>query len=439
MDTTSKRKKTTLSWKLFISFGFMFLLFAVCFIVYQNQRERQFKVALLNQQLQNYNAHLDEALQRIPLEDESLNQYIASHPVPSIRISVLDVNGYVLYDNKTDSYPIMSDHRSRKEIRDAIAKGSGYDIGRMSSSVGEEYFYSATYCPEKNIIIRSALPYDDDLPQSLKADRTFLWFALTLVFLLTLVLYWFTGRIVETIDKKQEKASFELQKELTQNLAHEFKTPIAEIRAYLETLQNTPDMPEDTRMRFIGRSFALSRRLSDLTEDLSTLDAIEADRSSLLFEEIDAAEIVLQAVQETKEALTRHRQTIDLDLPASIPVTGNRKLIFSIFKNLIDNAVFYAGEGASISIRARRDGTRWKFVFSDNGPGVPEDSLAKLYERFYRTDKSRSRESGGTGLGLSIVKDAVLLHGGDIRAEAVHPHGLKHEFWISEAAGASTS
>lgn len=422
-----------LSWQLFICISFMFLLFAGCFIIYQEQRERQFKVALLNQQLQNYNEHLSEALQTMPLEDNSLNLYIASHPVPSIRISVLDDHGYVLFDNKTDRYPNLSDHRNRKEIRDAVTKGSGYDISRVSSSVGEAYFYSATFYPDKNIIIRSALPYDEELPQSLKADKTFLWFALSLILILTLALYWFTARIADAIDKKQEKASFELQKELTQNLAHEFKTPIAEIRAYLETLQNTPGMPEETRTHFIERSFVLSRRLSDLAEDLSTLDAIESERTSLSFEEIDVVPIISQAVRESEDALARHKQVLRLNLPASIPLKGNEKLIFSIFKNLIDNAVLYAGDGSTLSIEAWHESNKWRFVFSDNGHGVPETSLAKLYERFYRTDKGRSRAFGGTGLGLAIVRDAVLFHGGDIWAEPVLPHGLKHEFWIMES------
>lgn len=433
MDIALKKRMPKLSWQLFICISFMFLLFAGCFIIYQEQRERQFKVALLSQQLQNYNEHLNEALQTMPLEDSSLNLYIASHPVPSIRITILDDHGYVLYDNKTDKYPNLSDHRSRKEIRDAVAKGSGYDISRVSSSVGEAYFYSATFFPDRNIIIRSALPYDEELPQSLKADKTFLWFALSLILVLTLALYWLTARIANAIDRKQEKASFELQKELTQNLAHEFKTPIAEIRAYLETLQSTPGMPEETRTHFIERSFVLSRRLSDLTEDLSTLDAIESDRSSLSFEDIDVVSIISQAVRESENAMARHKQVLRLNLPESIPVKGNAKLIFSIFKNLIDNAVLYAGEGSTLCIEAWHESNRWRFAFSDDGHGVPEKSLAKLYERFYRTDKGRSREFGGTGLGLAIVKDAVVFHGGDIRAEPVLPHGLKHEFWIMES------
>lgn len=432
MDTTSNKRRPTLSWQLFFSIGILFLFFAGCFLVYQSRRERLFKIALLNQQLQDYNAHLGEALQYRPLEDDSLNEYIASHPVPSLRITLLDPHGYVLYDNKTDAYPDMEDHRGRKEILEAISKGSSYVLDRVSSTADDAYFYSATFFPEQNLIIRSALPYDDELPRILRADTTFLWFALALITLLAGLLYWFSKRTGDQVDRNQEKASFALQKELTQNISHELKTPIAEIRAYLETLQDHADMPEETRARFLLRSNALARRLSALVEDLSTLDTMDAGKMAQPFEEVDLAEIIRQVTLETEDALTGKGMTLALSIPESIPLNGNPKLLYGIFRNLTDNALLYAGEGAEISLRAWRDGKRWHFVFADNGNGVPEASLPKLYERFYRTDKGRSRKLGGTGLGLAIVKDAILLHGGDIRASANTPHGLKHEFWIPD-------
>lgn len=430
MDTIIKKKTLTLSWQLFFSIGILFLLFAGCFLVYQSRRERLFKIALLNQQLLDYNAHLGEALLYRPLEDDSLNEYIASHPVPSIRITLLDPHGYVLYDNRTDAYPNLGNHLNRKEIQDALSKGSGYVLDRVSSTVDEEFFYSATFFPEQNLIIRSALPYDDNLPSILRADTTFLWFALALITLLAGVLYWLSQRTGEQIDRNQEKANFALQKELTQNISHELKTPIAEIRAYLETLQDHKDMPEETRARFLLRSNELARRLSALVEDLSTLDTMDAGRMAQPFEEVDLAEIIRQVTLETEDTLTGEGMTLALSIPESIPINGNPKLLYGIFRNLMDNALQYAGKGAGISLQAWRDGEIWHFIFADNGNGVPEASLPKLYERFYRTDKGRSRKLGGTGLGLAIVKDAILLHGGDIRASANSPHGLKHEFWL---------
>ena len=111
---------------------------------------------------------------------------------------------------------------------------------------------------------------------------------------------------------------------------------------------------------------------------------------------------------------------------------GNRSLLYSIFRNLTDNALAYAGEGTTISLSANEQGNKWHFIFSDNGQGVPPEHLARLFERFYRVDKGRSRKMGGTGLGLAIVKNAVLLHGGTIRVSNLPEGGLKFEFTIKK-------
>jgi len=419
---------TQLSRHLFLSIISLFLLFAGAFLLYQNRREKAFKTTLLNQRLQDYNAALGDFLHNGAVEESAVQGYLLSHPVASLRLTLLDSHGFVLFDNQTQEYPNLSDHRSRKEIREAMDKGSGYCIERRSVTVDKEYFYSATYFPEKDLIIRSALPYDDRLPLLLKADYSFLWFAAILMAALVLVLYAFSKKVAGNVSRKQDLESLELQKQLTQNISHELKTPLSGIRAYLETLHLHPEMPEETRSQFIERSCALARRLADLTEDLNTLDAAER---VVLREELNVADILLQVLQDTGEDFREKRMALETDFPESIPLVGDRKLLYSLFRNLVDNSLRYAGEGSTVYIRARKEGKSWHFVFSDNGPGVPEESLPHLYERFFRTDKGRSRELGGTGLGLSIVREAVRLHGGDIRAHALTPHGLQHRFVLS--------
>lgn len=417
-----------LSRQLFLSIISLFLLFAGAFLLYQNRREKAFKTTLLNQRLQDYNAALGEFLPSGAIEESAIEEYLLSHPVASLRLTLLDPHGFVLFDNQTQEYPNLSDHRSRKEIREALTAGSGYCIERRSITVDKEYFYSATYFPEKDLIIRSALPYDDHLPLLLKADYSFLWYAVLLMAALVLVLYVFSRKVAGNVSRKQDQESLELQKQLTQNISHELKTPLSGIRAYLETLHLHPEMPEETRAQFIERSWALSRRLADVTEDLSILDAAER---VVLREELDVADILRQVLQDTEDGFREKRMFLETALPESIPLIGDRKLLYSLFRNLVDNSLRYAGEGSTVSVRAQKEGKAWQFSFSDNGPGVPEESLSHLYERFFRTDKGRSRELGGTGLGLSIVREAVRLHGGDIRACAVLPHGLQHNFTLS--------
>lgn len=124
--------------------------------------------------------------------------------------------------------------------------------------------------------------------------------------------------------------------------------------------------------------------------------------------------------------MTFHNQ-----LPGELIVKGNRSLLYSVFRNLTDNAIAYAGEGTEITVAARRHQDYWTFTFSDNGVGVPEEHLARLFERFYRVDKGRSRKLGGTGLGLAIVKNAILLHKGMIRVKNNPTGGLCFTFTIA--------
>lgn len=421
-------KKLSFSSKLFLSIIALFLAFASCFLLYQARREKAFKIALLNRQLQDYNTALGDALQSMPLQEDSLAQYLRRHPLPALRLTIIDPRGYVLYDNCSKDYPYLSDHRDRKEIREALQDGSGYDLDRVSRTVEQEYFYSATYIPAQELIIRAALPYDDTLPKALKADSSFLWFAALLVLVLVVVLFRFTRKTSALLQQMQDRENLEMQRELTQNISHELKTPLSGIRAYLETLHEHPELPEETRRQFIDRSWALTRRITDLMEDLGTLDAAQRP---IRRERLDLREIIGQVQEDSLGAFKEKQMLWECSLPETMPMTGDAKLLYGLFRNLTDNALRYAGEGSTVTLQAKKEGTFWQFSFADNGPGVPEDSLPHLYDRFFRTDKGRSREMGGTGLGLSIVREAVRLHGGTIRADNVPPHGLRHSFTLS--------
>ena len=432
MDTASAMSKPSLSTQLFVSIIALFLAFAGAFLLYQARREKAFKIALLNRQLQDYNAHLGEALGYTPLTEESVEKYLLAHPLEDLRVTILDPHGYVLFDNQTKAYPNLSDHRERKEIADALRTGSGYDLDRLSTTVEKEYFYSATFIPSQDLVIRSALPYDGSLPQALRADTSFLWYAAALMLLLIGVLYWYSRHTGSRIRARQDIESYALQKELTQNIAHELKTPVTGIRGYLETLEAHPEMPRETRERFLGRSLSLTRRLGTLIDDLSTLDALEGRGTQVQFAPLDAAETIRTVIEESEEALREKKMQLDVQLPDAIPLSSDAKLLYSIFRNLMDNAINYAGEGTTISLAAQAENNFWHFCFADNGKGVPPESLPRLYDRFFRTDKGRSRELGGSGLGLSIVKEAIELHGGAIRAESVTPHGLRHRFTLPQ-------
>lgn len=140
--------------------------------------------------------------------------------------------------------------------------------------------------------------------------------------------------------------------------------------------------------------------------------------------------MVASIIQDTSLEMSERGMTFDNKLPDGITVKGNQSLLYSVFRNLTDNAVAYAGEGTTITLSVEPKDEFWSFTFSDNGVGVPYEHLPRLFERFYRVDKGRSRKMGGTGLGLAIVKNAVLLHGGTISVSNNITGGLRFEFTL---------
>lgn len=233
---------------------------------------------------------------------------------------------------------------------------------------------------------------------------------------------------VQTTRKEQDI----LKRQLTQNIAHELKTPVASIQGYLETILDNPHINEATKAQFLQRCFAQSERLTSLLHDISTLNRLDDGSDMIDFEAVDITRLVTDIIRETALARQERKMTFDNRMPEHIVVKGNRSLIYSIFRNLTDNAIAYAGEGRKMTLEAKEQGNKWHFIFRDNGQGVPSEHLARLFERFYRVDKGRSRKMGGTGLGLAIVKNAVLLHGGTIRVSNLPEGGLKFEFTLKK-------
>lgn len=222
-----------------------------------------------------------------------------------------------------------------------------------------------------------------------------------------------------------------LKRQLTQNVAHEFKTPVCSIQGYLETIiQNYPgNLTEEQLMHFLKRCYSQSDRLSNLVQDISQLNDMSGGVQRIDKELIDLSRLVRNLLGEVGNKLSEQRMTVENMLPPTLLINADNSKIYSIFRNLIDNAISYAGEGSTVKISCfRTDEKFFYFSFSDNGTGVPEEHLARLFERFYRVDKGRSRKLGGTGLGLSIVKNAVSLHGGTISVRNVPGGGLEFVF-----------
>lgn len=234
-------------------------------------------------------------------------------------------------------------------------------------------------------------------------------------------------------DITQEEEQARLKRQLTQNIAHELKTPVSSIQGYLETILSNPNIPKETVKTFLERSYAQSNRLTTLLRDISVLTRMDEAPEMMEREAVNLSLVVENIINEVNLGLEeKHIKVINL-MPQALMINGNHSLLYSIFRNLMDNAIAYAGTNIQITINCfRQDDTFYYFSFSDSGVGVEEEHLTRLFERFYRVDKGRSRKLGGTGLGLAIVKNAVLFHGGTIFAKNAPNGGLEFVFTLQK-------
>lgn len=234
-------------------------------------------------------------------------------------------------------------------------------------------------------------------------------------------------------DITQEEEQARLKRQLTQNIAHELKTPVSSIQGYLETIISNPNIPQENVRVFLERSYAQSNRLTFLLRDISVLTRMDEAPELVEKEQVNLSKIVENILNEVALSLEEKHITVVNKLPSEVILTGSSSLLYSIFRNLTDNAIAYAGNDIQITINCfREDEKFYYFSFSDTGVGVPEEHLNRLFERFYRVDKGRSRKLGGTGLGLAIVKNAVLFHGGTIFAKNMPKGGLEFVFTLKK-------
>ena len=461
---------------------FLFLLafswtIILCSIGFHFLREKEYKSELLSAQLQLYNRQLLETIEDgLPFE-EFIETY--SKPYQDLRVSVITLTGAVIYDNMI-SIDSLDNHRQRHEIAEALKNGSGYHIGRQSVSDGREYFYSAT--KGDRVIVRTAIPYSPSLKELLKADWDFLGLMIILSLVTSTLAYFATRKLGKNIKRltqfaakaekgeyfdedelfpndelgtisnhivhlytklqqtikdrdvayeatmREEQEKIRIKRQLTNNINHELKTPVASIQVCLETLLSGINLSEEKRQGLIERCYINNERLRRLLSDVSLITRIE-DGSQLIGKESVVINNIIEEIADELEIMPEEEKfTLHTDFPEQVVVEGNTSLIGSIFRNLTENAIAYSG-GRNIYISLIENNDQMcKIRFEDDGCGVDDKQLPRLFERFYRVDKGRTRRMGGTGLGLAIVKHAVQFHGGTIIASN-HPNGgLRFEF-----------
>lgn len=221
-----------------------------------------------------------------------------------------------------------------------------------------------------------------------------------------------------------------LKQEMTSNVAHELRTPVTSIRGYLETL-NDQALSEDKQKQFIDRAYQQVIRLSALIEDVSLLSNIEESPGRYAMAKINILQLVNEVRIDLSDKLQKHSIHFEMSIDEHKTIDGNYTLLYSVFRNLIDNSINYGGESIEIHINNyMEDDTYMYFSYYDTGRGVEDQYLNKLFERFYRAEEGRTRNTGGSGLGLSIVRNAILLHKGQIEVRNRQGGGLEFLFTL---------
>lgn len=469
MAMDSWNKKISFPKKLFLWLLGYSLLLVGCFVIFQYHREKEFKQEELNARLQGINMEILSEMQH----GDSIPAIMANFP--DLRISVIAPDGKVVYDNSLDP-KIAKNHLDRQEIAMAKKRGEGFTVRRHSATTGESYFYSATK-GDDGYIVRSAVPYSVSLRELLSADMGFLWIMGGITLTMCILGYFMTRRVglhiirlnnfaekaergeriydsspfpedelgsisnhivrlyanlqqaISDRDNEHRLALYEqkekerIKKQLTNNINHELKTPVASIQVCLEILMSH-NLSEEKRNEFLKRCMDNSERLKHLITDVAQLTRMDDAPESIEKEPLDLGDIISDTISECEPVAESKEIRIYNEVKQQLPILGNHSMLTSIFRNLIDNAITYSG-GSEVCIKlADKSDNKMVVTISDNGSGVADEHLPRLFERFYRIDKGRSRAAGGTGLGLSIVKNAVLLHGGKITVDNQMSGGL---------------
>lgn len=358
-----------------------------------------------------------------------------------LRITLVGEDGSVVYDSLEDQSR-MENHRERPEIVEAFEKGEGYDM-RKSATSAKHTFYYAVLMDDGEVL---RIGKDSQSIYNLVFNMAALIVLVgILVFLLCAGLaHRLTKRLVEPIEKmadnivmlddsdvydemkpfvamiKQQHIDIlkhsQMRQEFTANVSHELKTPLTAISGYAELIASGMTGGKDT-IHFATEIHKSAERLQYLINDIIKLSELDSDETKLEFEPLNLHELALNCQAMMELQAEKNEVTIDVEGYA-VEIQGNKNLIEELIYNLCSNAVRYNKRGGRVILLTEREDGHPVLVVKDTGIGIPKESQKRVFERFYRVDKSRSKSTGGTGLGLAIVKHIVAQHEAQISLES---------------------
>jgi len=348
------------------------------------------------------------------------------------RITLIRPDGVVLADSEAgDDYVNMQNHSNRPEVIDALATGSGH-ARRVSATFGREFIYEAVLqnMPDgSNLIVRVSLEVDKVKIASGHAQPTVALSAIIGIALGIVIAALYTRRLTRPIREMEKelaetfekyKKADNIRKEFVANVTHELKTPLTSIAGFVETLQGGAGDKPEVRSRFLEIISLEAARLSRLIDDTLIISDIENGRDMA---PLDGDVDVKQAIEEVLESLQALAESKSMEMrfeyQYEMHIGGNEGRFKQMMLNLVENAIKYSEDGKHVYIKAEKNDDGYVHVsVRDEGIGISEEDIPRVFERFYRVDKSRSREAGGTGLGLAIVKHIATLFNATLEVES---------------------
>ena len=358
-----------------------------------------------------------------------------------LRITLVNQDGSVIYDSLEDETK-MENHKDRPEIAETLTKGEGYDIRKSATSTKHTFYYAILM--KNGEILR--IGKDSKSIYSLVFNMAGLIVIVgVLVFILcTILAHRLTGRLVEPIEKladnivmlddsdiyeeiqpfvamiKQQHIDIlkhsQMRQEFTANVSHELKTPLTAISGYAELIASGMTSGEDT-IHFATEIHKSAERLQYLINDIIKLSELDSDETKIEFETLNLHEMALNCQAMMEIQAEKNEVTVEVE-GYNVEIQGNKSLIEELMYNLCSNAIRYNKKGGKVTLITDREDGRPVFTVKDTGIGIPKESQKRVFERFYRVDKSRSKSTGGTGLGLAIVKHIVAQHEAQISLES---------------------
>lgn len=371
------------------------------------------------------------------------------------RITVTDSDGNVIYESNAEADE-MENHGKRPEMIKAKETGYG-EVIRFSETLSKQTFYCAMRLENGNIL--RVARTTDSVFMTLFSSFTLLGLITLGILILEVILvqkqtkdlikpineldlenplknvkYEELRPLLGRVDQQNRqivhqmeelKEAEAMRREFSANVSHELKTPLMSISGYAELMMNGM-VDQDKVPEFSGRIYHEASRLSSLVSDIIQLSRLDEKNSDMPFEAVDIYELAEDIIMHLKPAAEKKKIQLSLE-GERVVVRGVRQVLYEMFYNIADNAIQYTDAGGKISIFAGQKEMHPCYSVEDNGIGIPKNEQKRIFERFYRVDKSHSRQTGGTGLGLSIVKHGAVLHKAKINLESELGKGTKME------------